>query len=402
MISCQIFKTHPTRSVLSFLAAAGFLLSFSIGFARANDGAQGDGAKMRTIEVPFTSHDGYQMFGKLTIPSSAAPHAVVVYVQTAEASTVDTKRQGFRGGTFNFLDLYRDKLAEVNVAFFSYEGRGVRMGEQPPLYERIDWDIYNTSTLENKVRDILTAVHIVQKQPGVDASQIFLMGTSEGTLLAAEAASRAPKGIKGLVLSAVVSGTMRDVFKHSITDGAFLTYLEVFDTDKDSRISKKEFEADPRKFRERSLKNAGFENFDRDGDGYFTVEEMRMLGKTIADAADASNADILNAWLKVAAAVKIPKDWLTDHLAHPPMWTFLSRLDMPVGFFHGTTDAWTSVEGVRKLEDQAKKAGKSNLKFHYFEGVGHSLGIEPYFVTGVLPEGHKAIFEYINSQIRKK
>lgn len=84
------------------------------------------------------------------------------------------------------------------------------------------------------------------------------------------------------------------------------------------------------------------------------------------------------------------------------MWTFLSRLDMPVGLFHGTKDAWTSVEGVKKLEDQAKKAGKSNLKFHYFEGVGHSLGIEPYFVSGVLPEGHKAIFAYIDSQVRKK
>lgn len=402
MISCQILKTHPMRGVCTLLAATGFFLSFSIGSVRANDGAQAGGAKSKTIEIPFTSHDGYEMFGKLTIPSSAAPHAVVVYVQNAEASTVDTKRQSLRGGTFNFFDLYREKLAELNVAFFSYEGRGVRVGDQPPLYERIDWDVYNTSTLENKVRDILTAVHIVQKQSGVDASQIFLMGTSEGTLLAAEAASRAPEEIKGLILSAVVSTTMRDVFKFTVTDGAFLTYLGLFDTDKDGKISKKEFEADPRKFRERSLKNAGFEIFDRDRDGYFTIEEMRMRGKFIADAADGGNADVLNGWLKMAAAVSIPKDWVKDHLAHPPMWTFLSRLDMPIGIFHGTADTWTSVEGVKKLEDQANKAGKSNLKFHYFEGVGHSLGVDAYFDTGSLPEGHKAIFEYINSQVRKK
>ena len=404
MISRKVLKTFPMRGVWIFLAATGFLLSFPFGSVRANDQAPAVGAKTRTIEIPFTSHDGYEMFGKLTIPGSAAPHAVVVYVQNAEASTVDTKRQSLRGGTFNFFDLYREKLAELNVAFFSYEGRGVRMGDQPPLYERIDWDVYNTSTLENKVRDILTAVHIVQKQPGVDASRIFLMGTSEGTLLAAEAASRAPKEIKGLILSAVVSTTMRDVFKFTVTDGAYLTYLGLFDTDKDGKISKKEFEADPRKFRERSLKNAGFEMFDRDGDGYFTIEEMRMRGKYIADAADAGNADILNAWLKMAATVSIPKDWVKDHLAHPPMWTFLSRLDMPVGIFHGTADTWTSVEGVRKLEDQAKKAGKSNLKFQYFEGAGHSLGIDPdlYFATGSLSEGHKAIFEYINSQVRKR
>jgi uncharacterized protein len=398
MISWQILKTNPMRGVWTFLAATGLLLSFSIGVVRGN---QAD-PKTRTIEIPFTSHDGYEMFGKLTLPITAAPHAVVVHVQTAEAATVDTKRPGLRGGTFNFLDLYREKLAEVNVAFFSYEGRGVRMGEQPPLYERIDWDIFNTSTLENKVRDILTAVHIVQKQPGVDASQIFLMGTSEGTLLAAEAASRAPKEIKGLILTALVSTTMRDVFKFTITDGAFLVYLGLFDMDKDGKVSKKEFEADPRKFRETSLKNISFEFFDRDGDGFFTIDEMRMRGKSVADAADAGNADVLNGWLKVAATVKIPKDWVKDHLAHPPMWTFLSRLEMPIGIFHGNVDIWTSVEGVRKLEEQANKAGKSNLKFHYFEGVGHSLGIEGYFATGVLPAGYKSIFAYIDSQVRKK
>src|SRR2546422_562219 len=128
MSSCQILRTDPMRGVWTFLAATGLLLSFSTGLVGAN---QAD-PKTRTIEIPFTSHDGYEMFGKLTIPGSAAPHAVVVYVQNAEASTVDTKRQGLRGGTFNFLDLYRDKLAELNVGFFSYEGRGVHMGDQPP------------------------------------------------------------------------------------------------------------------------------------------------------------------------------------------------------------------------------------------------------------------------------
>jgi len=38
-----------------------------------------------------------------------------------------------------------------------------------------------------------------------------------------------------------------------------------------------------------------------------------------------------------------------------------------IALWHRATAAgWTSVEGVRKLEDQAKKAGKSKMKFHYF------------------------------------
>ena len=41
-------------------------------------------------------------------------------------------------GSLERLDLYREKLTAMNVAFFSYEGRGIRMGEKPPRFESID------------------------------------------------------------------------------------------------------------------------------------------------------------------------------------------------------------------------------------------------------------------------
>src|SRR5204863_83324 len=129
--------------------------------------------------------------------TSAGTHPVVIYVQPAEGMTVDMKRQKSRTETFNYFDLYREKLPEMNVAFFSYEGRGIRMGDKPPRYETINWDIYNTSTLDNKVRDVMSAVELIKKQPGIDASRIFLIGASEGALLAAEAAARLPQQIRG-------------------------------------------------------------------------------------------------------------------------------------------------------------------------------------------------------------
>jgi dienelactone hydrolase len=180
-------------------------------------------AKSKTIEIPFSSYDRYEMFGKLTTPTSTGKHPVVIYVQAAEGMTVDMKRQKSRTETFNYFDLYREKLPEMNVAFFSYEGRGITMGDKPPRFETINWDIYNTSTLENKVRDVMSAVELVRKQPGIDASRIFLMGGSEGTLLAAEAASRIPKQIKGLILYGVLTANMRENFKYIVTDGSFLS-----------------------------------------------------------------------------------------------------------------------------------------------------------------------------------
>ena len=74
---------------------------------------------------------------------------------------------------------------------------------------------------------------------------------------------------------------------------------------------------------------------------------------------------------------------------------------MPIGLFHGIDDNLTDVGGVRQLEEQAKKAGKTNMEFAYFGGLDHSLGIGQYFVRGTLPDGHQAIFEYIARQSRK-
>jgi dienelactone hydrolase len=392
-----------------FFIAQGFLQGISSYPARANQQPQGSGAETqatkiqtKTIEVPFKSYDGYEMFGKLTLPDSAGRHPLVIYVQTAEGMTVDMKRPNGRGGTFNYFDLYREKLPEMNVAFFSYEGRGIKMGDKPGRYEQIDWDIYNTSSLENKVRDCVSAVEIVRKQPGVDASRIFLMGASEGTLLAAETASRLPKQIKGLILYGVLGGNLKEAYRYIVTGGAFLAYKGFFDTDKDGKISKAEFEADPQKFREKRLNNAPFDVLDRTNDGYFTAEDMKILAKIYLDAADTDNYEVLNGWLKIAAAVSTPKDWFKDHFAHPPIQTFLTPLDMPIGCFQGDADASTSIEGVKKLEEWAKQNKKSKMQFHYFEGLDHSLNIGLYFVAGKMPAGHQAIFEFIKTQTAKK
>jgi acetyl esterase/lipase len=338
------------------------------------------------------------MFGKLTVPNTDRPHPVVIYVQTAEGATVDMKRPLGAGRTFNYYHLYREKLAEMNVAFFSYEGRGIRMGDALPRYEQIDWDVYNTSTLENKVRDALTAVDVVRAQKGIDPEKIFLLGTSEGTLLAAEAASRAPDKVKGgLILYAVLSTTLKDALIYMSGDGEFIVWRRVLDTDRDTKISKAEFE-EPNRSRQLGVQNVAFDIVDPDKDGFLTIDDFRTLRKPYLDAIAADNFETIYGRLKTTAAVSIPKGWLEDHFAHAPMWTFLSSLTLPVGFFHGSADNLTSIEGVRNLEAQARKAGKSNFEFRYFDGLDHSLGIVQWFARGTLPAGHQAIFDFIKAR----
>ena len=90
---------------------------------------------------------------------------------------------------------------------------------------------------------------------------------------------------------------------------------------------------------------------------------------------------------------------IVNHFAHASTWTFLSKLDMPVGIVHGEIDANTPVAGVHALERQAAAAGKTKMAFHCFAAEDHSLGGLEYFLRGAPSEGYKELFAYVKLQV---
>ncbi|HEY7186901.1 MAG TPA: hypothetical protein VH436_10145 [Vicinamibacterales bacterium] len=348
-----------------------------------------------TRDVAFTSHDGHAMLGRLTLPDTPGAHPVLVFVQNAEASTLDQRTRNAKGEPVAFFDLYRENLAPLNVGFFSYEGRGVHTDPAAPRAMRIDADVYNTSTLENKVQDVLSAVRSVQKEAGVDAKQIMLRGVSEGTLIAAEAASRLPADIRAVVQSGMIGSTLQDMLKFMAAGGTFLQHRGHWDADNDGRISAAEYDADPKGVRRKSLPGIAFTVFDPDGDGFYTEADRERLSKPLVDAIAAGNIAVTEGFLKTSATVPIPPGWVTDHFSHGSMWDFVSKLTMPVGVFQGEDDANTPASGVRALETRVRAAGKTNIEFHSFPGLGHGLGSTEYFSAGQPSTGYAAIFEFI-------
>ena len=348
------------------------------------------------VDVAFETHDGLDMYGKLTLPDSGAPRAVVVYVQTAEGMTVDMRRPDGRGGTFDYFDLYRTKLPPLGVGFFGYEGRGIHMGDGPPRYETIERDLYDTSTLANKAQDALAAVRAVRAPPGLAEVRVLLLGASEGTLLAAQAAALAPKEIDGLVLYGVMAQDMRETFRYILSEGSFLTYQGYFDADRDGKITRAEYEADGKRFRANVLRGAAFELFDVDKDGLLALPDLVARAKPLIGAIEREDFALLDQWARVSAGVSTPKDWFKDHFAQPPIWDYLAKLEIPVGFFHGALDTSAPIAGVEALEAKAKAAGKKGFAFEYFSKADHTLDIGRWFTEGALPDGHAAIFDFID------
>lgn len=337
--------------------------------------------------ITFNAHDGAEMFGRLVSPKSNPPRAIVIYVQTAEGATIDMRRSLGGGKTFNYYDLYREKLTEMDIGFFSYEGRGIRMGDQPPRYEKIDWAIYNTSTLDNKVRDLLTAIETVRKQDGRQDTPILLLGASEGALLCAEAAAKKPDAVTGLALYGMLVQNLRETLRYIMSEGEFLKY-RYLDENKDNVITRAEWDG--------VIKNVAFAKADVNTDGKFTVADIENLTKKYLDAIDNDNYKVLQTWAKAAGALSVPEGWFKDHFNHADNWTFLSQLDMPVGCFHGDADRMAPIAAVKELQGKAKKAKLTKMEFHYFKGLDHSLNIGQYFVKGKMPKGHRAIFAFID------
>ena len=373
-----------------------FVLQFQSVFAIAQTEQQKSEQQTpgyKTIDFNFRSHDDLDLFGRLVLPKSKPPRAIVVYVQTAEGATVDMKRPLGGGKTFNYYDLYRDKLTSMDVGFFSYEGRGIRMGDQPPRYETIEREVFNTSTLENKVRDLLTAIATLKKQDNLSDTPVFLMGASEGTLLAVEAAARKPELVDGLVLYGVMARNLRHTFRYIMSGGDFLRYRSL-DSDHDGTITKAEWE--------KVVKNVEFAKADLNSDGVFTVADVEVATKKYIDAIENDDYAVLQQWAKTSAAVALPDGWFEDHFKHAEMWSFVSKLDIPIGCFHGDMDRMTPIASVKELESKAKRANKSNMEFRYFDNLDHSLNIVQFFLNGEMPAGHKSIFEFVDRIATKK
>jgi alpha-beta hydrolase superfamily lysophospholipase len=373
------------------LGLLGFLLGANASLTLAQEASaaasEAVAAEYQSTDLEFKGHDGVDLFGRLVLPKDRKPRAIVVYVQTAEGATIDQKRPLGEGKTFNYFDVYRDELTRMGVGFFSYEGRGIRMGEAPPRYEAIDREAYNTSTLDNKVQDVLSALKAIRGRADLSKTPIFLMGASEGTLIAVEAAAQEGAAVDGLVLYGVMASNLRKTFAYILTDGDFMRYRPI-DKDGNGSISKEEWDS--------VIKHTGINQVDQNGDGAVTIDDVRIMNKALIDAVDNDGFEVLQAWAVNGAALSVPNNWFRDHFAHAEMWSFLNGLDIPVGIFHGDADRMAPLAAVKALEADVKEAGLSKVECHYFEGLDHSLGIGLYFVKGEMPAGHQAIFEFID------
>jgi len=271
--------------------------------------------------------------------------------------------------TFNYFDELANGFCNERIAFFTYNRRGCKTNEVPPLFVEVDSVKYAKYTPIQEAEDIEAMIAFLQKDSRFAGCKVLLYGISEGTIIASLVAERKVVPVYALLLHGYAHENMYDIILwQNKGHGVMIMANSIFDKDGDKAISKEEYEAEKEvviRYKTYMFQNMSFDSLDVVKNGFINIhdiEKMRMsfheeLIKRITN----------NDWLWIRSNYfNITPQWFKSHFRLEPNKTRLLRLNMPIHIFHGTEDANVPVESVYDLQVRFGACNKTNLTIHIF------------------------------------
>jgi pimeloyl-ACP methyl ester carboxylesterase len=361
---------------------------------------------MKTQHVKkIASFDGYVLEGKLTLPAGNDEIPKLVVFVTGTGPSTYENRDIYQDVEVCMFEPITDELARRGIAFFVHNQRGIHLSDNAPLFYEMDEDEYHTYLPSNSVEDIYYAISELKTNSRLKNSKVYLLGMSEGTVIAPLFAEKYPDMVDALFLWGYVNNDLRDTLIWQLSGGSFVSlFNEYFETDEAGRISKEAFECGQKEMlTAMGLGDDAFEVCDLNHDGFIDKEEMIALGKkligfdsdTLLTAIDSNDDNWLMAGENLGG-MKLTSGWFKQHFDLGSNMDRLEKLNLPIFIFHGTLDMNCDVQGVYDVYKRFQKLGKNNLKTYVFKGYDHGLGIAQYLVTNEMPESIKTIYDTID------
>ena len=153
-------------------------------------------------EVRFGPAHRGELPGTLLLPKGHGPFAAVVLVHGSGASD----RNETLGGTRVFLDI-AEGLADSGIASLRYEKRSKARPQ----------DFDGAFTIDDETTDdAVAAVAYLRTQPDIDPKRVYLIGHSQGAMMAPRIAQHAPS-LAGIVLMAAPARHLEDILYDQFT-----------------------------------------------------------------------------------------------------------------------------------------------------------------------------------------
>lgn len=268
--------------------------------------------------------------GKLELPkdSSNVPLCILFIPGTGPNTYLNKRQSG--NISFNYYDLFAREFNERGIGFFTYNRRGVEIGDQAPYFDKIDTAKYKKYTPQQEALDVEEIISALKNHPRLEHAKIALLGASEGSIIAAMVADRKKAEVDGLLLFGYANDNIQDIIKWQLSGKTSIINLRKY--------------------------------FDKNNDQIWN-NYFRVTGK-----------------------------WMKAHFALEANKTRLLRIDIPIYIFQGIDDANAPVEGVFEIKKKFSEAGKTNLHCYTFEGHDHDLNYTAWPYRQIIPEGLNKLF----------
>lgn len=346
------------------------------------------------LDIP--TYDGHSFQGRLCLPQGEETvDKVVVYINGTGPNTYLNQRQSapYR---FLYFDYFADNFAQQGTAFFSYNTRGIQLSDTAPFYT-IDWDVYGAYTPQVIAKDVASMVEQLRMQPALKDAEIYLLGWSEGAIIAPLAVANEGVEVDALLLAGYPNDNMQDILKWQL-DGpqTFFLYTIYFDALGSDQVTKEQYQADPYGVLTSLFGGVSFEDTDVNGNGVidlgdFTGNLRAQMHTQLLAAVEAGDTQ----WIR-ENFMELPAGWFQEHFKLGTTGDILSQITQtPIHIFHGTYDLNCPVQGVYDVQAQFEQLGLKNLTVEIFEGHNHDLNYDYWLATGQDSEGCLHIFDTV-------
>ena len=343
--------------------------------------------EMKTIQLS----DGEETVARLCLPKGKEIKTIVVTVHGTGPCTYIVQRDGF-----NYYDMLADGFCEKGVGFFTYNRRGVDLGDVAPWYDTVDSAKYAKYLPHIEAEDIETMIAFLKKDPRFANCKIILYGISEGSIIASMVADRKKVQVDALFLHGYAHENLYDIIEwQNSGEGVMISANSKFDVNGDKGIDEEEYKLeDPTvaAYRAYLFQSMPFEVLDVVKDGRIDILDIRKMREPFIEMFRSKVEENDGEWIW-NNYFRVTIGWLKEHFELEPNKSRLLRVDVPIYVFHGMEDANVPVETVYELEQSFKDKGKTNLKAFVFDKHNHDLNLNDWFVTKSFSEGLQKIFD---------
>lgn len=318
------------------------------------------GDETRAQRLTFTTPDGLQIEATVDVPDTqvgSAVKRVVILVHGSGSHSMDADLTAVtREQKPNlFFRTLGARLARQGFAVFRYNKRNFQLtkystsGNPGPAEIEQLTEAYRENPLKFHVADVLAAVDAAESR--FPDAQIFLLGHSEGTYVALQAA-RQSYDVQGVALIGFAEySTSTLAFEQAVYRP--MAEFRGLDSDHDGRLDSEELSAESTLAASLS---ASLSTVDQDADQAISLDEFKA-----ANFANLLVSDVFAAFRRQEGLYPRSSDIIRD-------------ADYPVLIFQGMLDNQTPAYHALALQLLLRQLdADADVHFCFFEGLGHAL-----------------------------